>query len=339
MKLYCPARFHYPIFGMKSRREVLDQVGRKIRLLHYSLSTEDTYCHWIGRYYDFCLTQPVGLPAERKTEAFLTDLASRQGVAARTQSQAFAAVLFLYKDVLENPLGDVRALRAKRPSRERVSPSRDQVRQLRQALEDTPTTPTRLLVDLLYGCGLRVSEPVELRMRDVLWEEGANGQLIIRGAKGGKDRRVPIPVSCVSQLRLQMEHARAVWNLDRLNHPKVGVTLPGLLAKKYPTAPFLLQWFWIFPAEKHCDDPRTGVRVRYHVLSECIQRAVQRAARKVGLEGAVTPHVLRHAYATHSRESLDALRRLLGHSSIETTAGYLHPVIDKASNPLDDLLR
>ena len=324
---------------MKSRGEVLDLVRRKIRLLHYAISTEDTYCHWIGRYYDFCMTQSVDVSAERKTEAFLTNLAARQGVAARTQSQAFAAVLFLYKEVLKNPLGDVRALRAKRPIHERISPSRDQIRRLREVLEDTPATPARLLVDLLYGCGLRVSEPVELRTRDVLWEEGAKGQLIIRGAKGGKDRRVPIPVSCVSQLRLQMERARAVWTMDQLNEPEVGVTLPGLLAKKYPKAPFTLQWFWIFPAEKHCDDPRTGIRVRYHLLSECIQRAVQRAARKVGLEGTVTPHVLRHAYATHSRESLDALRRLLGHSSIETTAGYLHPEIDKASNPLDDLLK
>jgi len=123
-----------------------------------------------------------------------------------------------------------------------------------------------------------------------------------------------------------------------LNSPDVGVTLPGRLAIKYPDNPFKWQWFWLFPAENHCDDPRSGTRVRYHLLPECIQRAVQRAARKVGLDGVVTPHVLRHAYATHSREDLDALRKLLGHSSIETTAGYLHPVIDRATNPLDDLL-
>jgi integrase len=323
---------------MKSRQEVLSLVKKKVRLLHYAFSTEDAYCHWIGRYYDFCLTQPNGQSHERKTEAFLTDLALRLGVASRTQSQAFAAVLFLYKEVLGSPLGDVRALRAKRPFRERVSPSKDQVLRLRQALEDTPGTPARLLVDLLYGCGLRVSEPVELRIKDVLWDEGATGQLVIRGAKGGKDRRVPIPTACIAPLRLQMERARGVWSLDRLNSPSVGVTLPGRLALKYPNAPFTWSWFWLFPAENHCNDPRSGVRVRYHLLPECVQRAVQKAARKMGLDGVITPHVMRHAYATHSRESLDALRRLLGHSSIETTAGYLHPVIDRASNPLDDLL-
>jgi integrase len=324
---------------MKSRREVLDLVRKKVRLLHYALSTEDIYCHWIGRYYDFCLAQPAGLQPERKTEAFLTDLATRLEVASRTQSQAFAAVLFLYKEVLGNPLGDVRALRAKRPFHERVSPSRDQVRNLRQAIEDTRGTPARLLVDLLYGCGLRVSEPVELRIKDMLWDEGPTGQLVLRGAKGGKDRRVPIPSTCVAPLRLQVERARATWNHDRLNTPGVGVTLPGRLAEKYPKAPFAWQWFWLFPAENCCTDPRRGIPVRYHLLSECIQRAVQKAARKLGLEGVLTPHVLRHAYATHSREGLDALRKLLGHSSIETTAGYLHPEIDRASNPLDDLLK
>jgi integrase len=171
----------------------------------------------------------------------------------------------------------------------------------------------------------------------MLWEEGPTGQLVLRGAKGGKDRRVPIPSACVAPLRLQVEHARTKWNHDRLISPIVGVTLPGRLAEKYPGAPFMWQWFWLFPAENHCKDPRRGIQVRYHLLSECIQRAVLKAARKMDLEGVITPHVLRHAYATHSRESLDTLRKLLGHSSIATTAGYLHPEIDRASNPLDDL--
>ncbi len=313
-------------------------VRKRIRLLHYAYSTEDVYGHWIGRFYDFCLSQPDDLTPEQKTEAFLTDLALHQRVAARTQSQAFAAVLFLYKDVLKRPLGDVSALRAKRPTHERVAPSRNQVRDLRQALEDTPGTPARLLVDLLYGCGLRVSEPVELRIKDVLWNEGPTGQLMIRGAKGGKDRRVPIPTACLAPLRLQATKAQAIWKQDRLQFPGVGVPLPHRFATKYPNARFEWPWFWLFPAESHCDDPRSGERVRYHVLPEALQRAVRRAAIKAGLCGIVTPHVLRHAYATHSRESLDALRRLLGHSSIETTAGYLHPEVDRASNPLDDLL-
>jgi integrase len=219
-----------------------------------------------------------------------------------------------------------------------VSPSRDQVREFRAAVEDTASTPARLIVDLLYGCGMRVCEPTELRIKDILWGEGAHGQLMLRGAKGGKDRRVPLPRRCAEALRGQVERARQVWEWDRANAPEIGVPLPFSLGLKYPRAPFQWHWFWVFPADRHCTDPRSGERVRFHILNDCIQRSVQKAAIKVGMDGLITPHVLRHAYATHSRESLDALRQLLGHSSLETTAGYIHPAIDRASNPLDDLL-
>jgi integrase len=320
---------------MKSRAEVLKSVQKKIRLLHFAYSTEQSYCHWAGRYYDFCLRLPRTWPAERKAEAFLTDLALRQGVAARTQNQALAALLFLYHDVMRKPLGDVDALRAKRPVHERTSPSREQVRALRLAVHDRPNFPARLLVDLLYGCGLRVSEPLELRVKDVLWSEN---QLVIRAAKGGKDRRVPIPACCADPLRAQIASARQVWESDRKNSPTIGVSLPHQLARKYPSAPRAWQWFWVFPAAGHCAHPRTGETVRYHLLHDLLQRAVREAAIKTGLEGLITPHVLRHAYATHSREPIETLRELMGHVSIETTAGYRHPVASEASNPLDDLL-
>jgi integrase len=306
--------------------------------MHLAYSTEDIYCGWIARYYDHCQALDPTLAPEAKAESFLTYLAVEKNVAAMTQNQAFAAVLFLYKEVLAKPLGDVDALRAKKPKYERVSPSREQVRVFRAAVEDTCQTPARLIVDLLYGCGLRVSEPVELRIKDVLWDEGAHGQLILRGAKGGKDRRVPIPRGCVGPLRTQMDRARKVWEWDRANAPGVGVPLPFSLATKYPRAPVQWQWFWVFPAEKHCIDPRSQKPMRFHILTDCIQRSVFKAAQKVGLDGFLTPHVLRHAYATHSRESMDSLRQLLGHSSLETTAGYLHPVVERASNPLDDML-
>jgi integrase len=323
---------------MKSRAEVLALVRSKIRMMHLSLCTEDAYCAWTARYYDFCMGVKGKLSSEEKAEAFLAGLSARRRIAARTQNQALSAILFLYRHALGEPLGDVGFLRAKRPSVERVAPSREQVRLLRSAVEDTETTPARLLVDLLYGCGLRVSEPLELRIKDVLWGEGVHGQLLLRGAKGGKDRRVPIPRACVEPLRRQIERARMVWDWDRANAADVGVTLPFSLDAKYPKAPFLWQWFWVFPSDNHCVDPRGEKRVRYHILVDCLQRSVQRAAAKAGLAGLITPHVLRHAFATHSREPLDSLRQLLGHSMIETTAGYLHPVVERASNPLDDLL-
>lgn len=319
---------------MKTRLEVVSMVRVKIRLLHYAYSTEQSYCGWIARYYDYCLGLPPGYTPERKAEAFLSFLALRQRVSARTQNQALSALLFLYEQVLKRPLGDIEAIRAKSPIHERTAPSRQQVADLRNAVEDRPFVPAKLLVDLLYGCGLRVSEPLELRIKDLLWSEG---HLVIRDAKGGKDRRVPIPRSCVEPLRTQLDFARTVWERDRRDHPQVGVPLPYQLGKKYPAAPFTWNWFWVFPAASHCRDPRDGKTVRYHILHDRLQQAVREAARKIGAETVITPHVLRHAYATHSRESIEALRKLMGHVSIETTAGYRHAEIDRASNPLDDL--
>jgi len=309
-------------------------VRATVRLLHFSLSTEDTYGAWVGRYYDHCLGLAPAMTPEKKTEDFLSYLASSLRLSARSQNQAFAAVLFLYKNVLRKPLGDVSALRAKRYIHERTAPAREQIRTFRNAVVDQPNLPAKLLVDLLYGCGLRVSEPLELRIKDILWEEN---HLVIRAAKGSKDRRVPIPKICLGPLREQVARAQVVWEHDRSNSPDVGVPLPTQLAKKYSSVPFAWQWFWVFPAAGHCDHPYTGERVRYHVLHDNLQRAVRAAACQVNMEGFLTPHVLRHAYASHSRERVEALRVLMGHNSIETTAGYLHPVIDRASNPLDDL--
>lgn len=320
---------------MKTRNEAVAMVRTKIRLRHFAFSTEQSYCGWVARYYDFCLRLPASFAPEKKAETFLSDLALRHRVSARTQNQALSALLFLYNSVLERPLGNIDALRAKQRIHERTAPSREQVRALRSAVVDRPGIPARLLVDLLYGCGLRVSEPLELRVKDLLWQER---QLVVRAAKGAKDRRVPIPQSLIEPLRAQTEIARKIWEEDRQLAPKVGVPLPHQLARKYPSAPFSWAWFWIFPARGHCVHPRTGQTVRYHLLHDRLQQAVREAARKVGLDGFITPHVLRHGYATHSRESIEALREIMGHNSIETTAGYRHPVVEKATNPLDDLL-
>jgi integrase len=275
------------------------------------------------------------MPPEKKAELFLSTLATASRVSARTQNQALSAVLFLYKEVLRRPLGDVDAIRAKNYRHERTAPSRDQVQALRRAIVDKPHTPALLLVDLLYGCGLRVKEPLELRIQDILWGEN---HLVIRAAKGAKDRRVPLPQCCVEPLRTQVAHARTVWESDRQKHPEIGVTLPNSLERKYPTAPFSWQWFWVFPAGDHCRSPYTKKSVRYHLLHDALQRAVREAACRAGLQDFLTPHTLRHAFATHSRESIETLRELMGHNSIQTTSGYRHAVVDKASNPLDDLV-
>ena len=321
---------------MKTLHEVIGMVRTRVRTLHFSYSTEQCYCGWISRYYSYCLRLSARLPPEKKAELFLSYLATASRISARTQNQALSAVLFLYKEVLRKPLGEIDALRAKNYRHERTAPSREQVEMLRRAVVNKPNTPTLLLVDLLYGCGLRVSEPLELRIQDILWGEN---HLVIRAAKGAKDRRVPLPHSCVEPLRTQVAHARTVWEADQCRQPKIGVTLPHALERKSPTAPFSWSWFWVFPAGGPCQSPYTGKPVRYHLLHDALQRAVREAATKVGLQDFLTPHTLRHAYATHSRESVETLRELMGHVSIETTSGYRHPEVNHATNPLDDLVQ
>lgn len=220
---------------MKSLYAVVELVRIRLRTLHFAYSTEQCYCQWTARYYTYCLQLPWSTPSEKKCESFLSHLAIQGRVSARTQNQAFSALLFLYKEVLRRPLQEVDALRAKNYRHERTAPSREAIQALRGAVVDTPNTPALLLVDLLYGCGLRVSEPLELRFQDILWDEN---HLVIRAAKGAKDRRVPLPRSCVDRLRNQLEHASKIWESDRQNHPTVGVPLPSALDRKYPTAPF-----------------------------------------------------------------------------------------------------
>jgi len=318
-------------------REALDLLRGKIRLRHFAWSTEQSYVAWVRRYIGFLAGQRPQGSSEKKFEAFLTHLARVENVSAVTQNQAFNAILFFYEDALGQSLGDVQGLRAKRRVHERTCPSRAEVAAMRARLVDTPNTPIRLIVDLLYGCGLRVNEPLNLRLRDILWEEG---QLVIRGAKGAKDRRVRIPTVCIEALRRQADRAGAVWQAHRVQHPLVGVPLPHQLARKYPRAPYARAWFWLFPAPGLCRHPRTGELVRYRLLDASVQRAVKRAAIEADVDGVVTPHCLRHAYATHllaMGTDVRTVQELMGHVSLETTAGYCHPLIARAPTPLDAL--
>lgn len=208
------------------KEESIQKLRDVIRLRHFSYSTEQSYCSWINRYARFVSERcKAGSPNE-KMEAFLTQLA-KQDVSASTQTQAFNAILFFYREVLKQEVGKVDSLRAKKPVHLRFAPELDEVRQLIAATQDVGGYPTRLIVKLIYGCGLRVSEPLNLRVKDVLPSES---KLVIRGAKGGKDRFVSLPCSLVPELTAQLAFAKSVGEQDRLN--RVPVALPGLLATK-----------------------------------------------------------------------------------------------------------
>lgn len=320
---------------MQTKHEVLQVVAARVRLKGYSLRTEECYAGWIGRYYDFVLRVPREWSPERKVEAFLTELVTRHDVAATTQNQAFNALLFLYAEVKRQPLKDVNALRAKRPEYIREAPTMDEVRRLFAELTDTPLVPARLLARLLYGCGLRVQEPLELRVKDVRLHESL---LHLRHAKGGKDRMVPIPCALVPELKAQIERARKVWQWDRAQPANIGVSLPHQLARKYPSAPVDWGWFWLFPSGNYCEHPRQpGLTVRWRLHEASLQRAVGEARRRAGITTPITPHVLRHGYATHSTEDVRTIQRVMGHANLETTMGYIHRDVQKARSPLEIL--
>ena len=228
-------------------------------------------------------------------------------------------------------VGKVDALRAKKPAMLRFAPETHEVMAVLGAARDVGGYPTRLILRMLYGCGLRVSEPLNLRLRDVMLSEG---KLVIRGAKGGKDRFVAIPCALHAELRAQVEFAEAAAKVDIA--ARVPVMLPNLLAKKYPHWQFSPKWAFLFPSRSTCQHPRTGVTVRYRLHEVNVQRSMRDAARPLGLD--ITPHHLRHAYATHCLNrggNPRAIQEAMGHSNLETTMGYMHAEAMSVRSPLE----
>ena len=313
--------------------DAIDRMRQVIRRQHKALATEVTYILWLRRYIRALRQMPRELPSEKKLEKFLTDLARERDVSASTQNQAFNAILFFYQHVVGQPLGNVKALRANRPVHERHAPTVAQTQALLQTVGNQGPYPTNLIVRMLYGCGLRVSEPLNLRIKDIDLERRT---LCIRGAKGGKDRVVTLPLSLIGELTQQVRFARVVWQRDK--HNRTPVMLPNRLARKYPEYQFSWGWAWLFPAHNTCRDPRSGTIVRYRMHEANVQRAVKIARRKLGIS--VLPHELRHAYATDCLQrgtNPRAIQQAMGHKSLETTMGYLHAEALSVSSPLDAL--
>lgn len=316
----------------RQKDEALRKCSDLCRLQHKSLQTERPYLYWIGLYIDWLAEHGRDLADSRsRMEAYLTAQAHR-GVSRSTQSQAFNALLFFYEQVRGEKLGDIRALRPKQQKRGRRALPKPVTLELLSKIKNRSGYPTHLICRLLYGCGLRVSEPLNLRIKDVDVE---HSRLFIVGAKGGKDLSMEVPCSLMVELQAQMKVARAVWEADKAN--KLPVEVPGLLSKKYPNAPFSWQWAWVFPSHQPCRHPRTGETVRYRMHEANVQRAMQEVAREMNLESWATPHVLRHCFSTHVLEAGANIRDVqehLGHSQLETTMVYVRPQSDRVISPL-----
>ena len=313
--------------------KALGRLTEVIRRKHLALATERSYRAWLRRYCNNIKGLPAHLSSEQKLERFLNALA-HQNVAASTQNQAFNAVIFFYKEALGVELKNVQALRARRPVQIRRAPTQTETWQLIKTFQKDSDFATSLAVRLLYGCGLRVTEPLNLRIKDLNFDKL---ELFLVGAKGGKDRVVALPKILVPELVQQMKFAENIWQRDRQN--KIPVTLPHQLAAKYPEYQFGWPWAWLFPAHNTCFHPRTHQEVRYRMHEAHVQRAVRDARRKLGIS--VLPHELRHGYATHSMGNgvnPRAIQLAMGHSSLETTMGYLHSESLSVKSPLETVL-
>ncbi|HET7314667.1 integron integrase [Salinisphaera sp.] len=300
--------------------KLLDQVRDRIRLKHYSIRTETTYLAWIRRFILFHGKRHPKDMGKPEVEAFLTHLAVDRHVAASTQNQALNAVLFLYKEVLGTELpwmDDV--VRVKRPARIPEVLSAPEVARLLAQLDGT----YRLMASLLYGSGLRLMEAIRLRVKDVDFEYR---QILVRDAKGAKDRVTPLPTSVTDALKVQIDRvAEQHWADVIAGYGSVD--LPTALARKYPNAQSELAWQYVFPSSRLSTDPRSGETRRHHLSEKGLQHAVKGAVKRAGINKKASCHTLRHSFATHLLErgnDIRTVQELLGHKSVQTTMIYTH---------------
>ena len=304
----------------KPAKKLLDQVRDVIRMKHYSRKTEKTYVAWIRRYILYHHKRHPRDMGIREIEAYLSYLATEKRVAAATQNQAFHAILFLYKSVLGIELDEkIHAVRAKRPHHLPTVLTREEAHIVIDAMYGMP----KWVVQLLCGCGLRLMEGLRLRVKDI--DFGGN-QILVRDAKGWKDRITVLPVSLQTDLQQQLRRTKALHEND-LNKGYGRAELPYALARKYPNANREWGWQYVFPATRQYQDRETGERRRHHLHESGVQKALRVAVGRMPIAKPVHCHSFRHSFATHLLEAgydIRSVQELLGHKDVSTTMIYTH---------------
>jgi integron integrase len=302
--------------------KLLHALRANLRLRQFSPRTEEAYTAWTRRFVRFHQLRHPGDMGEPEVKAFLVHLAQDRQLAPSTLAQALAALLFLYKEVLERPLAGLGSMpRARAPVRLPVVLTPDEVRLVLAQMRGI----TRLVAVLLYGSGMRLMECLTLRVKDI---DLSRGEIVIRRGKGAKDRVTVLPEVLKGALAAHLESVKGVHQRDCDLGAHAGwVTLPGALSRKYPQAGRSLPWHWVFPATRTYADPVTGRRYRHHLHESAVQRAMTDAVRRSGVPKRATCHTLRHSFATHLLESgadIRTVQELLGHRDVSTTMVYTH---------------
>jgi integron integrase len=319
---------------MQAVRGLYEVSREKMRTRHFAYRSEQAYLSWIRRYVNFHNRKHPREMGSREVEAFLTHLAVDAHVSASTQNQALQALLFLYRQVLEIELPWLENVtRARRPKRLPVVLTVAEVRSVLAQLDGAAW----LFANLLYGSGLRLMEALRLRVKDLVIERG---ELIVRDAKGGKDRVTVLPTSIVDPLRAHLAKLHLRFEQQR-RAGEPGASLPVALARKFPNSSLQWGWQYVFPAHSLCQDVYTGQPIRHHMHEKAMQRAVQLAVQKAGITQPATCHTFRHSFATHLLEAgcdIRTVQELLGHADVRTTMIYTH-VLGKGAmgvkSPLD----
>ena len=316
----------------------MDEVRDVMRLRHYSIHTERSYCAWIRKFVHFhnMKSRDDLADGEKKIESFLTHLAVHGDVTASTQNQAMNALVFLYRKVLKQNLGEeINAVRANKKLNIPVVMTREETARVLSLMSGTP----QLIAKLLYGSGLRISEAIRLRIKDIDCELKT---LTVRSGKGDKDRVTTFPATVIPFLKSHLTKVKATHQND-LDKGCGAVYLPHALARKYPNAAKEWGWQYVFPANTLSTDPRSNVVRRHHIDPSVINKAIKEAVRKAGLVKKVSAHTFRHSFATHLLQrgnDIRTIQALLGHNDISTTMIYTHVLQQGGQgvpSPLDDL--
>ncbi|MDY6912020.1 MAG: integron integrase [Chloroflexota bacterium] len=299
---------------------LMEKVRNDLRLKHYSLRTEQSYLSWIRRFILFHNLEHPRNMGKNEIEAFLNYLAIDRRVSSSTQNQAFSALLFLYRHVLNIELEDsIDALRARRSRQVPTVMTQDEVNRVISALDGT----YKLIAKLLYGSGLRTMEALRLRVKDIDFQRG---QVIVREGKGAKDRITVLPESVHPALKAHLRRVKKIHEID-LSDGYGSVYLPNALAMKYPNASRTWQWQYVFPANSLTIDKRSGKTRRHHLHESALQKAVKSAVQASGIYKPASCHTFRHSFATHLLESghdIRTVQELMGHKDVSTTMIYTH---------------